>query len=57
MSVGTGHGLWRRCLQSLGHKNVGAWEAPVLLNKTWVHTPEFSKASLLTQVVMKEMKR
>ena len=46
--MGTGHGLWRRCLQSLGHKDMGAWEAPVLLNKTWVHTPEFSKASLLT---------
>ena len=49
--MGTGHGLWRRCLQSLGHKDMGAWEHgsnPVLLNKTWVHTPEFSKASLLT---------
>ena len=33
---------------------MGTWEAPVLLNQTWVHTAECNKASLRRQVVVKE---
>lgn len=36
-----------RVLTVTGVPEVGAWEAPVLLNQTWVHTPELNKAGLL----------
>ena len=52
MIVGVGHMPWRRSGQSLGHKELGTWEASVLLNQ--VHTPECSKASRLTPGAVKE---
>ena len=50
--MGVGHMPWRRSGQSLGHKELGTWEASVLLNQ--VHTPECSKASRLTPGAVKE---
>ena len=52
LSVGVGHMSWRRSSQSPGHKELGTWEASVLLNQ--VHTPECSKASRLTPGSVKE---
>ena len=37
-----------------GTRRVRGWEAPVLLNQTWVRLPKCSRANLLTPVVVKE---